>query len=171
MISKKILSPFTRLKWSTYLHVFISSFVGIALIGFLSSYLLDYGIKLFSIGSFGATAVIVFGAPKSDFAKARNVIGGHFISALLGVTIMKIGFNDLWLSCALAVSLSITCMMITQTLHPPGGATSLIACIGSPKIIALGYSYIVFPVLIGAIILLLISRLFFKFVLVRHQPD
>jgi CBS-domain-containing membrane protein len=74
MISKKILFPVTRLKWSTYLLVFISSFTGIGLIGFLSSYFLDYGIKLFIIGSFGATAVIVFGTPKSDFAKQKKLL-------------------------------------------------------------------------------------------------
>ncbi len=29
------------------------------------------------IGSFGASAVLVFGAPSSPLARARNVIGGH----------------------------------------------------------------------------------------------
>ena len=35
-------------------------------------------------------------------------------------------------------------MQITKTLHPPGGATALIAIIGSDKIKDLGYLYVVF---------------------------
>ena len=148
--------------WKQHFTTFISSFVGIGFIGFLSSYFKDVGLNLFLIGSFGATALIVFGNPNSEYAQTKNVIGGHLISAIIGVTIAKVCFYDLWLSAALAVSLSITCMMITDTVHPPGGATSLIACLGSPKIIELGYLYVFFPVLSGAIILLLISALFNK---------
>lgn len=51
-------------------------------------------------------------------------------------------------------------MQITKTLHPPGGATALIAIIGSDKTKTLGYIYIVSPVLIGVLILLLTALIF-----------
>jgi CBS domain-containing membrane protein len=63
----------------------------------------------------------------------------------------------LWLTAPLSVSLSIVAMQITKTLHPPGGATALIAIIGTEKIKALGYMYVVAPVLTGCIILLIVA--------------
>ena len=58
---------------------------------------------------------------------------------------------------ALAVSLSIVLMHITRTLHPPGGATALIAVIGSSQIHELGYMYVITPIATGAFILLIIA--------------
>jgi len=48
-------------------------------------------------------------------------------------------------------------MHLTKTLHPPGGATALIAVIGSDKIHALGYMYVITPVALGALIMLVVS--------------
>jgi CBS domain-containing membrane protein len=138
---------------------FIGSFVGIALIGFFhSKYLTDYD-NLFLIGSFGASSVLIYGVINSPLAQPRNLIGGHIISALIGVTIHQLLPDELWLSSALSVSLSIVFMQITKTLHPPGGATALIANIGSGKIHNLGYMFVLNPVLSGVAILLLVALL------------
>jgi CBS-domain-containing membrane protein len=64
-----------------------------------------------------------------------------------------------WIAASLAVSLAIIGMQITKTLHPPGGATALIAVIGSEKIKALGYLYLVTPILTGVCVLLVIALL------------
>lgn len=37
-------------------------------------------------GSFGASSVLIYGAPSSPMAQPRNFIGGHLVSALVGVT-------------------------------------------------------------------------------------
>ena len=58
------------------------------------------------IGSFGASAVLIYGATNSPLAQPRNLVGGHIISALVGVTIHKLIPGELWLSSALAVSTS-----------------------------------------------------------------
>jgi CBS-domain-containing membrane protein len=47
-------------------------------------------------------------------------------------------------------------MMATRTIHPPGGATALIAVIGPEAVHRMGWGY-VFPVLIGALLLLLVA--------------
>jgi CBS-domain-containing membrane protein len=93
-------------------------------------------------------------------AQPRNLIGGHLICALVGVTFYKLLPDQVWLSSALSVSISIVLMQITKTLHPPGGATALIANIGSSKIHALGYLYVLSPVLTGAVILLVVAIIF-----------
>jgi CBS-domain-containing membrane protein len=62
-------------------------------------------------------------------------------------------------------------MQITKTLHPPGGATALIAVTGSAEIRNLGYWYVVSPVLSGALILLSIALIFNNLTMNRHYPN
>jgi CBS-domain-containing membrane protein len=71
------------------------------------------------------------------------------------VTIYKYLPFDVTLLAALAVSLSIFAMHCT--LHPPVGATALIAVIGDPEVQSQGYLFIVFPILSSAIILLVVA--------------
>jgi len=147
----------TLIDYKEHIWTFIGSFIGIAAIGFLNSrYLMPFD-NLFLIGSFGASAVLIYGIINSPLAQPRNVIGGHVISALVGVTVYKLVPGELWLTAALSVSIAIVLMQITKTLHPPGGATALIANIGSAKIKALGFYYVLSPVLSGVIILLLVA--------------
>ena len=48
-------------------------------------------------------------------------------------------------------------MHATRTLHPPGGATALIAVIGSERIHELGWLYVLVPATLGPLILLLVA--------------
>jgi len=143
-----------------HILTFIGSFIGIGLIGLLNSKYLVANDNLYLIGSFGASSVLIYGIINSPLAQPRNLIGGHLISAIIGVTVAKFLPAETWLACALAVSMSIVAMQITKTLHPPGGATALIAVIGSEKIKALGYMYVLSPVLSGIMILFLVALIF-----------
>ncbi|CAK4652887.1 hypothetical protein LEN26_013496 [Aphanomyces euteiches] len=144
---------------------FISSFCGIAILAALQYNLHSTyasGVKVTTIiGSFGATAILTYGALQSPLAQPRNVIVGNVLSSTIGVTVFKIfrGLGDdyMWLSCALAVSLSLVVMELTDTVHPPGGASALIAVISGPDIEDLGYMYVVMPVFTGSCILVLVS--------------
>jgi CBS domain-containing membrane protein len=153
-----------------HLWTFIGSFTGIALIGLLHSSYFSPADNIFLIGSFGASSVLVYGIINSPLAQPRNLIGGHLISALVGVTIHQLIPQEVWLSSALSVSLAIVLMQITKTLHPPGGATALIANIGSAKITGLGYLYVLSPVLSGTIILLLVALVFNNITSRRRYP-
>jgi CBS domain-containing membrane protein len=156
-VTKKIIYDETLIDAKEHLWTFIGSFLGIGIIGFLNSKYLTVSDNAFLIGSFGASSVLIYGIINSPLAQPRNVIGGHLICAIIGVAIHKLIPGELWLSSALSVSLSIVLMQITKTLHPPGGATALIANIGSPKIQALGFYYVMSPVLSGVIILILVA--------------
>ncbi len=102
------------------------------------------------MASFGASAVLVFGVPGSPLAQPRNVLGGHFVSALAGVT-CQIVFASIPIAAACtAVSLAILLMTLTKTMHPPGGASALLAVVGDKAIHDLGYLYAVTPCLLGA---------------------
>ncbi len=107
------------------------------------------------IGSFGASVMLVFGAPHAPFAQPRNVIGGQIFSALAGVFVQQHFGGDPWFASALAVALAVSAMHATATLHPPGGATALIAVIGSQELKEFGYGYAFFPV--GASVAFLVA--------------
>ncbi|MBS7565972.1 HPP family protein [Mucilaginibacter sp. Bleaf8] len=155
--AKYIIYQETLIDFKEHLWTFIGSFLGIAIIGFLNSKYFTAYDNLFMIGSFGASSVLIYGIINSPLAQPRNLIGGHVVCALVGVTIHKLIPGEVWLSSALSVALAIVAMQITKTLHPPGGATALIANIGSAKIQALGYLYVLSPVLSGVLILFLVA--------------
>ena len=136
---------------------FLGSFLGIGLIAFIQERYVSSSDQVFLIGSFGATSVLIYGVIQSPLAQPRNLVGGHLISAIVGVSVAQWFPDILWITAPLAVSTSIIAMQFTKTLHPPGGATALIAVAGSDKIKALGYFYVVFPVMTGVLTLLLIA--------------
>lgn len=153
-----------------HLWTFIGAFIGIAAIGLIAHGRFNYLDNVFLIGSFGASAVLVFGATNSPLAQPRNLVLGHFVCAVIGVTVHKLIPDMLWLSSALAVSLAIVGMQITRSLHPPGGATALIANIGSEKIKALGYIYVISPVMSGVFILFTTAMIVNNIAPHRHYP-
>ncbi len=143
--------------------------------------------RVLIIGSIGASSVLVFGAIRSPLAQPRNLIGGHVLSALIGVTIHMLLVHETGdpgalpssiqpfivsvLAPALAVGLAIAAMHATRTLHPPGGATALVAVIGSQQIHAMGYWFVLFPGAIAPLILLLVALIFNNLVPSRAYPE
>ena len=148
----------------------IGSFVGIAAVALINYRMLKDSDLVMIIGSFGASAVLIYGAVASPLAQPRNFVGGHVISALIGVLAYQLLKDHLWLASAVSVSAAIAAMHVTKTLHPPGGATALIAVIGSNKIHALGYIYVIMPVLAGAIIMLVVALLVNNMARNRRYP-
>lgn len=145
--------PHHKIGWS-----WLGAFIGIYSVSTISSWLrIDTLDSLFLVGSFGATAVLIYGAPQAEFSQPRNLVGGHIISAFIGISVYKYLPLDIELLSALAVSLSIVIMHYTRTLHPPSGATALIAVIGSDTIHGLGYFYVVSPIGVGVLIMLLVA--------------
>lgn len=169
-VSRYIMYKETLVDYREHGWSFLGAFTGIGLIAFIQSYLLGKQENIFLIGSFGASSVLIYGAIQSPLAQPRNLVGGHVISAVIGVTVHIILPDIIWLTAPLAVALSIVAMQITKTLHPPGGATALIAIIGAPKITSLGYWFVLSPVLTGAVILLLVALIFNNITSYRQYP-
>jgi CBS-domain-containing membrane protein len=167
---KYVLYKETLIDTKEHLLTFLGAFFGIGIIGYINSKYFVLNDNLFLIGSFGASSVLIYGVINSPLAQPRNLIGGHLVCALIGVTVHKLLPNEIWLASALAVALSIVAMQITKTLHPPGGATALIANIGSEKIKALGYVYVFSPVLTGVMILFIVALIFNNITKSRSYP-
>ena len=149
---------------------FVGSFTGIAVCGYLSSRYFEPKDMTLIVASFGASAVLLYGAIKSPLAQPRNLVGGHLFSALIGVACFKV-FGGVWMGAALAVSLSIAIMIVTRTLHPPGGATALLAVIGSDQIHRLGFLYAVLPIGLGAMVLLFVALVVNNISRHRNYPE
>ncbi len=149
---------------------FVGALVGIGCVAYLHFALLADSDAVMLIGSFGASAVLLYGAPAAPLSQPRNLVGGHVLSALIGVaTATHVSLP--WLACALAVATAIAVMHLTATLHPPGGATALIAVIGSDRVHALGYGYALVPALSGALILLAVALVINNIPKSRRYPQ
>jgi len=146
-----------RARASEVIWSWLGAFAGIALVGWMNERVVGSTDTILLIGSFGASAVLLYGAPASPLAQPRNLVGGHVLSALVGVSVRLAMPDPAWLCAALAVATAIAVMHATGTLHPPGGATALIAVTGGPKVVALGYTFALVPAGAGALILLAVA--------------
>jgi len=143
------------MRWS-----WLGSFVGIMLVAWLNHYLtLESMDEVFLISSFGSSAVLIYGSPHSSSAQPRSLIGGHLLGALIGVSVYQLLPLQMFVLAAIAVSLSVFCMQLSNTFHPPAGATALTAVIGSHQIHDMGFYFILMPVLPSAVILLIVALL------------
>lgn len=134
----------------------LGGFVGIFAVIHLSSALTAMPDMPLIVASMGASAVLLFAAPHGRFSQPWNLIAGHLVSALIGVS-CALWVDDVPLAAALAVGLSITAMYYLRCIHPPGGATALFAVIGSPEIQALGYQYVLTPIGLNVLIILVVA--------------
>jgi CBS-domain-containing membrane protein len=160
-----------RVGLSEILWSWIGAFLGISAVAYLNYNLLDENDIPLIIGSFGASAVLIYGAVKSPLAQPRNLVGGHVLSGFVGVACGQLFHAHLWVAAAMAVATAIALMHATKTLHPPGGATALIAVIGGEKIHALGFLYPLVPAGLGAVIMLLVALLVNNLPGTRRYPE
>jgi CBS-domain-containing membrane protein len=156
---------------SEILWSWTGAFFGIAAVAYINYNKLEGTDLVMIIGSFGASAVLIYGAIKSPLAQPRNLLGGHIFSAVIGVACYQLMHEYMWLACAVAVATAIAFMHATKTLHPPGGATALIAVIGSEKIHALGYFYALVPAGLGAVVMLAVALLINNIPKTRRYPE
>jgi CBS-domain-containing membrane protein len=105
--------------------------------------------------------VLCYGAIEAPLAQPRALMGGHFISALVGICITKLfslihspeRFDDLrWLAGSLSTAVSIVVMQMTKTTHPPAGATALLAAVNL-DVYALSWYYLPVVLLSSTIVL------------------
>lgn len=155
---------------SVMLWAMAGSFLGILVLSLLHFKLVVPNTEHLSlfVGSFGAQAVLLFGANQSPLTQPWNVTFGSVISSFIGVTCWQIfgvllplpyGIGQV-IAPPVAVSLAIGAMMVTRSVHPPAGALALIATIqpGRPRDAA--FMYVLFPALAGAIVHMIVALLF-----------
>ncbi|KAI5455961.1 HPP family-domain-containing protein [Mariannaea sp. PMI_226] len=87
------------------------------------------------VGSFGAGAVLEFYAIESPLAQPRNFFFGQILAAIIGVGICKLfmlsdDFESIrWAAAAVSCATVTSVMALTKTVHPPAGATAVLAVV------------------------------------------
>lgn len=104
------------------------------------------------VASMGASAVLLFAVPHGQLSQPWPVIAGHGLSALVGVLCARYIPHQA-VAGACAVGLAIGVMHQFKCIHPPGGATALMAVIGGPDIRDLGFRFVLFPILTNALMM------------------
>lgn len=143
---------------------------GIGLIMLASSFFLEPRDLPWVVASMGASAVLLFAVPLGPLSQPWPFFGGHLISGLIGVTVAGL-VKEPVLAAALAVSLAIFVMYVTACLHPPGGATALTMVAGGDAIRAMGYDYLLTPVLINVLVMLAWALLINNLLPNRYYPN
>ena len=143
--------------------------VGITLIAFISFEVTGASGAALIVPAMGASAVLVFAIPHGKLSQPWPLFGGSLISALIGVACYKLVPNSA-VAAGLAVGLAIGSMHIFRCIHPPGGATALVAVVGGPVIHDLGYGYVLIPVLLNVLIIFVTAIVFNAFFPWRRYP-
>lgn len=119
---------------------------------------------LFLIPSLASSAIMLFVSYQNVFAQPRNVVGGHIMSALAALLALMI-WEPNWWSITLVVVLAAFLMIVTNTIHPPGGGTAIAAYLG-------GYSagVLLGTVIVDTIIIVLVAWVVNNMIAHRQYP-
>lgn len=137
----------------------IGGVLGIFFTFYITSKLIPNANFAYIVPSFGASAVLLFAIPHGPLSQPWNLFAGHLVSAFIGVTCAQYFHNEMF-AAALAVGLAISAQYYLRCLHPPGGATALVAVIAGKAITDLGYWFLLTPVLINVVIIFIVAVLF-----------
>lgn len=116
------------------------------------------------LAPFTTSIVLVMSAPASAYARARNVVGGHVLSALAGLAVVYALGDTPWFA-AFAVGLAIALMQATETMHPPAGINALIIVVAHPA-----WTFLFVPVLAGAICLVAFAQSYNRLTAALARP-
>ncbi len=160
--NKKEQDAVLNMPFAQLVRLWCITFVCVTILFYLSDIFYNTYASPLLMASLGATTIILFAIPTSHFSRARSAIGGHMLSAFVGVCFFQLfGYNAF--AAGMAVATALAAMLLSDTLHPPCGATALNVFLGGAFVQDLGFSYVVFPATIGPIFLFLVSKLYHKF--------
>lgn len=110
------------------------------------------------LAPFGASCVLLFVAPQSEFSRRRNIFLGYGIATVVGLVALWL-FGTAWWAVAVAVGVTIGFMCLTHTVHPPAGAHPIVVLMGGAEPAAL-----LMTLALGLLLLLLSAWGFHRFV-------
>ncbi|CAK7200101.1 hypothetical protein SEUCBS139899_002790 [Sporothrix eucalyptigena] len=141
---------------------FVGVFCGVSVVNVVVAHVPAFqgvGGAATTVGSFGAAAVLEFYAIESPLAQPRNAVFGQVLSSIIGVAVTRLfsllpaaRFETLrWLAASIACAAATAVMALTGTVHPPAGATALIA-VTDENAYHIGW-YLVPAVLLGSVLM------------------
>ena len=146
------------------LEPLMAGFSASIIIGVLSFLSFETSTGFWLIFSFGSTTLIVLIFYESEFAQPLNIFFGHLLGIIVGILFNEF-FGISFITLGLAVGTTVTLMMYLKIIHPPAAANPLIALFADVSL-----NYIIFPVLVGSIVIIFLTILINKFILKRSYP-
>ena len=146
------------------LEPLIAGFAASIIIGVLSFLSFETSTGFWLMFSFGSTTLIVLIFYESEFAQPSNIFFGHLLGIIVGILFNEF-FGISFITLGLAVGSTVTLMMYFKIIHPPAAANPLIALFADVSL-----NYIIFPVLVGSIVIIFLTILINRFILKRSYP-
>jgi CBS-domain-containing membrane protein len=112
--------------------------------------------SLMLLGSFGASALLLFALPDAPLSQPRSVIGGHLFASVIAVACLTL-FGPQWWAVGLATGLGVGFMMLTRTVHPPAGSNAIIVFLAKPS-----WGLLVFSTVTGTVVLVAIAVIYHR---------
>tara|TARA_Y100000996_G_scaffold181402_1_gene141802 strand:+ start:1046 stop:1516 length:471 start_codon:yes stop_codon:yes gene_type:complete len=152
------------MKISKKFEPLVSGVAASVIIGILSFLSFETSTGFWLMFSFGSTTLIVLIFYESEFAQPSNIFFGHLLGIIVGILFNEF-FGISFITLGLAVGTTIALMMYLKIIHPPAAANPLIALFADVSL-----NYIIFPVLVGSIVIIILSVFINKFILRRIYP-
>ena len=152
------------MKISKNLKPLVIGTAGSVIIGILSFLSFETSTGFWLMFSLGSTTLIVLIFYESEFAQPSNIFFGHLLGIIIGILFNEL-FGISFITLGLSVGATITLMMYLKIIHPPAAANPLIALFADVSL-----NYIIFPVLVGSVVIIILSFLINKLLLKRHYP-
>jgi len=147
----------------------ISSFIAILIVAWVTQKSGMSAAYPMIVASMGASAVILFIMPGSPLAQPWPLVGGHLVSAVIGITCAQLFANTIFAS-ACASGGSVLAMLLLRCLHPPGAATALTPIIAGAPVNFMNYSFVLMPVGINVAVMLVMAIAINRWVLHHDYP-
>ena len=152
------------MKISKKLEPLLAGLFASIIIGILSFLSFETSTGFWLMFSFGSSTLIVLVFYDSEFAQPANIFFGHFLAIVIGIL-----FNEFlgmsYLTLGFSVGTTVTLMMYFKIIHPPAAANPLIAIFADVSL-----SYIVFPVIVGSIVIIVLTIIINRYLLKRNYP-
>ena len=134
------------------------------IIGILSFLSFETSTGFWLMFSFGSSTLIVLVFHESEFAQPKNVFFGHLLAIIIGILFNEfVGLS--YITLGLSVGTTVTLMMYFKIIHPPAAANPLIALFADVSLI-----YIIFPVIVGSVVIIILSLIINRYILKRNYP-
>ncbi|HSI10304.1 MAG: HPP family protein [Rariglobus sp.] len=144
-----MLSPFRK---SQIALATLGAVVAVSLLAYVS--MTTHSLML--LGSFGASALLVFALPEAPLSQPRSVIGGHLLASMIAFGCLAL-LGPHWWAVGLATGLGVGVMMITRTVHPPAGSNAIIVFLAKPTC-----GFLVSSTLAGTLILVAVACVYHR---------
>ena len=142
----------------------IAGFAASIIIGVLSFLSFETSTGFWLMFSFGSTTLIVLIFYESEFAQPSNIFFGHLLGIIVGILFNEF-FGISFITLGLSVGTTVTLMMYFKIIHPPAAANPLIALFADVSL-----NYIIFPVLVGSVVIIFLTILINRLILKRSYP-